>query len=374
MNKISAYILKEFISFLWYIVLAFAIIFILVDLVENVDSFIDRGVNLRLIILYYLFYLPYIIVLTLPVSMLLATMFSLGRLVGDNEITAMKSSGLSLYRILFPLYVFSFIICFGIMGFTEIVVPRTNIYREDIKDQGNEYRFSFATDREMDRNHVYLMNDDGRIVYARNYKSRNRTARDVIIYEPAYMAAASTSRRDSIVTGIRRRIDAGFMVYKNGGWVLNNVVTRSFIKGEKAFETTETMPAGFISCKPSDFARIEIEPEEMNYLQLKRYIDEVNAKGGDASEWFVDLYMKIAFPFVSFVIVFFGAPMTAGSSSRGKTAAFGIALAISFVYYALINASQVLGRNGAVQPIAAAWTPNLFFLVFGLILLFKAKK
>ena len=106
MRKLSVYILKEFLSFLVYSLLAFTVISILVDLVENIDSFIDRGTGILLIILYYVFDLPFIIVLTFPVSMLLATMFSLGRLGGDNEITAMKASGISLYRILFPLYLF----------------------------------------------------------------------------------------------------------------------------------------------------------------------------------------------------------------------------------------------------------------------------
>ncbi|PIU54707.1 MAG: LPS export ABC transporter permease LptG, partial [Deltaproteobacteria bacterium CG07_land_8_20_14_0_80_38_7] len=78
-----------------YSILAFIAIYILVDTVENIDKFIDSKLELKYIALYYAFYLPYIVVLTLPVAMLLATMFSLGRLVGDNEITAMKASGIS---------------------------------------------------------------------------------------------------------------------------------------------------------------------------------------------------------------------------------------------------------------------------------------
>ena len=101
----------------------------------------------------------------------------------------------------------------------------------------------------------------------------------------------------------------------------------------------------------------------MNYLELREYISAIKAKGGNASEWLVDLYLKISFPFVSFVIVFFGAPMVAGSSKRGKAASFGLALGICFIYYVLINATQVLGRNGTLHPLIAAWFPNgLFFL------------
>jgi len=370
MRKLSIYILKEFLSFLWYIIVAFTVIFVLVDLVENVDKFIDRHVHYNLIFLFYVFYLPYIIVLTLPVSMLLATMFSLGRLVGDNEITAMKASGVSLYRILMPLFAFSIIMGLVVMAFAELVVPRANLLREDIKDQGNEFRFTLSQTREMDRNHVYLANDDGCIIYTRSYRSRSTLARDVIIIEPRY----AVHGRDSTFVGIKSRIDAAFMRYDNGVWKLHDAVVRRFNENGETFERHGLLPAAFIARKPSDFARIEMDPEEMDYFQLREYIESVRAKGGDASEWLVDLYLKISFPFVSFVIVFFGAPMTAGSSSRGKTASFGIALAIAFIYYALINASQVLGRNGTFQPVVAAWAPNGIFLAIGLIMLLRARK
>ncbi|MFC1693412.1 LptF/LptG family permease, partial [Candidatus Latescibacterota bacterium] len=95
MRKLSKYILKEFLSFLMYGIIAFAVIFILVDLVDNLDNFIDNKVRISLIVLYYIFNLPFIIVLTFPVAMLLSTMFSLGRLSSDNELTAMKASGVS---------------------------------------------------------------------------------------------------------------------------------------------------------------------------------------------------------------------------------------------------------------------------------------
>ncbi len=375
MRIISRYVLKEFNTYLWYIVIAFVIIFVLVDSVEHIDEFIDDKVSAGLIVLYYAFYLPYIVVLTLPVSMLLATMFSLGRLGGDNELTALKSSGVSLYRILMPLYIFSLFMGALVLVFTEVVVPRTNLYREDIRNLGNEFRFSLSINREFDRNRIFLINNDGRIIYARGFNTRTQTASGVFIIEPLH-----TGTRDAVDeydrVGIASRIDARFMVYdeRRGGWVLQDVVERRFTEEGEVLDRHGSLPAPSIVRKPSDFARIELEPEEMNYFQLKDYIREVREKGGDASEWLVDLYLKIAFPFVSFVIVFFGAPMAAGAPNRGKTAAFGIALVIAFVYYALINASQVLGRNGALDPVTAAWLPNGLFFAVGVFFLVRAKK
>ena len=84
--------------------------------------------------------------------------------------------------------------------------------------------------------------------------------------------------------------------------------------------------------------------------------------------------MKISFPFVTFVIVFFGAPMVAGSMRKGKAASFGIALVISFLFYTLVNTFQILGRNGSIEPMMAAWAPNALFLLVGIIMHINASK
>jgi len=173
---------------------------------------------------------------------------------------------------------------------------------------------------------------------------------------------------------INKRIDAEYMTYLNGKWSLENVQVRTFTEDGETLEKYDNLPAPFITVEPSDFARIDIKPEEMNYFQLSDYIETIRHKGGDASEWVVDLYLKISFPLVSFVIVFFGAPMVAGSTKRGKAASFGLALVICFIYYSLINGCQILGRNEILQPVTAAWLPNGLFFIVGFFMHLKANK
>ncbi len=374
MKILTRYMLKEFFSFFIYCILGFASIFILIDIVENLDKLIDENIRINLIVLYYTFFLPYIIVLTIPVAMLLTTMFSLGRLVGDNEITAMKASGISFYRILIPLYVLSLFMGIIVMIFTEYVVPQTNRYREDIETQGNNFRLSLARNREMNQSHVFLTNGDGNIIYARNYDSSKKMVHGVFIIEPYDYSLGNGISDNTKHLGIKKRIDAEYMIFSDGEWNFVNVEERIFTSDGEFLESYRTLPAPFITVEPSDFASIDIKPEEMNYFKLRNYIKTIRGKGGDASEWLVDLYLKISFPFVSFIIVFFGAPLVAGSSKRGKTASFGIALVICFIYYSLINACQIIGRNGTLLPFAAAWLPNSLFFLVGLIMHFRANK
>jgi lipopolysaccharide export system permease protein len=371
MRRLSRYVLREYISFLGYAVLAFVAIYILVDLVEHLDNFIDRKYTFGLITLWYLFEMPFIIVLTLPVSMLLATMFSLGRLAGDNEIIAMKASGVSLYRVVMPVILFSFGVGLAIMVFSETIVPRTNQYRQEISEMGEEYTFSFSRSRERDRSRVYLADTGGAIIYADSYKSDSQTARNVYIVVPAIPGSEGNTGSHSAIS---TRIDALNMRYRDGLWTFYDATVRRFGEDGESIEYHAVLPVPFIERTPSDFARIDMEPTEMDYFQLRNYINSVAEKGGDASEWLVDLYLKISFPFVSFVIVILGAPLAAGASRRGKTASFGIALIISFVFYALVNVCQVLGRNGALDPLLAAWLPDAGFFFVGLCLLVSAKK
>ncbi len=388
MRILSRYILKEFITYLVYSLLAFAAIFILVDLVDKMDKFIDARVGFSIIALNYVFYLPWVITLVTPVAMLLATMFSLGRLVGDNEITAMKASGISLYRILFPLYVFSLFVGLMVMLFAEMVVPGANLQQKQIEEyvkarkefvkagaqngQGPRYSLSLFSDRERDRDNVFLVNGDGRIIYAKYYVAKTRTAEGVFIIRPAEPGEDTAAGSD--IARIASRIDADSMVWSDSGWVLHNAVQRTFTEGGVILERNPTLLASFVNRKPIDFALVALEPESMNFLQLREYIGSIREKGGDASEWLVDLYLKLSFPFVSFVIVFFGAPMVAGSVKRGKAASFGLALMISFALYTFINVFQVLGRSETVDPLFAAWVSNIVFLCLGIVMHLRASK
>jgi lipopolysaccharide export system permease protein len=373
MRILSKYMLREFVTFLVFSLLAFVAIFVLVDAVEVLDKFIDDKIGVHLIVLYYLFYLPYILVLTLPVAMLLTTMFSLGRLVGDNEITAIKASGVNVFRIMFPIYIFSLFIVLLVMGLSQYVVPNTNRYCQDIKMQGNDFRFTLLRNREQDQAFVFVASGDHMVVYARDYSTRKKMASKVFVIETEEMTENSSGSTVSHLA-VSRRIDADFMLFENGQWTMTNAVERRFTEDGEVMEHSEMLPAPFLTVKPSDFAKIDLRPEEMNYLQLRSYMASIKQKGGNAGHFLVDLHMKISFPFISFVIVFFGAPLAVGFSKRGKASAFGIALLICFIYYTLVNACQILGRSGALEPLLAAWLPNGVFFLIGAALHMNANK
>ncbi len=354
MRTLNLYIQKRFTLILLLGLLAFVVIYLVVDLVENIDRFIDWKIPAWSVGWYYMYYVPYILMLMLPVAMLLATLFSVGDLAKYNELVAMKASGLSLYRILWPLFRVAFLISVFALVFGETVVPEANQRRIAIKYSGKR------KPKGANRRYVFLHESKERIVFADRYLAKKQMARGVSI---------QTYREQALI----RRVDADTMQWRGGQWTMHGAVLREFTDDRERVTRTETWDPG-LRLSPRDFAREQKDPERMGYFELAGHIRRVQQIGGQASRWLVDLYMKISFPFANFIIVLFGAPLASGRKRTGKALGFGLSLLICFIYYGFIKGGQVLGRETVLPPLLAAWIGNAIFGAMGIFFLVKARK
>ncbi|MBM3324164.1 MAG: LptF/LptG family permease, partial [Calditrichaeota bacterium] len=132
MGILDRYILGRFFAILIFASLASMVIFITVDLIENLDRFIDAHCPAHLVFRYYFLYLPYILYLTLPVSMLLATLFTVGSFMHSHELEAMQGAGYSLYRIVVLHLIVAVPAGVFALSFGETIVPASNQLRQDI--------------------------------------------------------------------------------------------------------------------------------------------------------------------------------------------------------------------------------------------------
>ncbi|HDN67493.1 MAG: LPS export ABC transporter permease LptG [Candidatus Latescibacterota bacterium] len=355
MRLISRYIIRQFCPWLLVNLAAFIGIFIVVDLIENLDKFIDRHLQVVQIIHYYILYIPHIIILMLPVAMLLSALFSIGELSRNNEITAIKASGISLYQVILPLLGFALLVSLFSLVFGETVVPVANRLKENIKE-GREKRIT-----RIDRTNVFLQDIHDQIIFVRYYNAKKKSARDVSIQKYS----------DSSLV---RRVDAKRMLWKNGGWELHQGKIREFTGDQLTERTFVSLRAEGLTIVPEDLARRQKRPDEMNYIQLRRYISRARQIGCDTTRWLVDLYMKFSFPFANFVVVLFGASLATRIRRTGKAVGFALSIIICFLYYVVMNSGQALGRNGVLNPVLSAWQGNVLFGALGLTLLLKARK
>ena len=352
MRILSRYVLAIFSKFLGWALLAFLLLFVVIDLVENVDRFIDRHVPPTEVGLYYLYYLPYISVLVFPVGMLLATLFSISQLSRNGELVAIRASGLGLRRAFFPLIVFAFLTSLFTLVFGEMVVPDANDRRMHLR----AYRRHRPPPTR--RRDVFLQEGREMVVFARRYEVRERRAYEVSIQQ---------YREDRLY----RRVDAKQMAWERGKWRLYDGWERIFHEEGEETRRFDEMDAPLRSLLPEDFAQGKKDPEQMGFWELRRYIRHLRRTGQPSRRWEVDLHLKISFPFANLLLVLLGAPLGVGRRGTGKVIGFGLSLLVSFLYYSAVRAGQVLGREEVLSPLIAAWLGNIIFGGVGAWLFFR---
>ena len=360
MSLITRYILWQFFAAIGVSLLAFLGIFYIVDLIEQLDKFLDRDVSAYHIALYYLYSFPYIVVLTIPVSMLLASLFTFGQLSKYGELTAMKASGLSLYRLQYPILVSSIVVSAAIFTAGEWIVPDANMKRDDIKSDHVE---RLSRESSSIRNNIFFRGEDGRQYFLRVYNGHRREATGVFVSE---------FREGAIV----KTIVAEELAWSDDGWVLREGRERVFYpKGALRSSTPfDSLDVSTWAERPEHFERAQKRPESMNYDELKQYIYNVQRGGGDVQGYLVDLNLKIAFPCANIVIVLFGGALASHVRRSGIALGFAMSIGICFLYWGMLRITQALGHAGTLTPLTAAWGPNLIFGLIGLLLLIRAPK
>src|SRR5262249_48567721 len=156
---IDRYILRQFAVTMVFALLAFVIIFVAINMMENLDDFLDKHATIGIIATYYFHFVPEIIKLVLPVAMLLAALFTTGRMTGSNELTALKSGGMSLYRFMLPTVLFALLVSGVGIYFNGWVVPSENQKKLRIA------RVYFQKDIEnVAKNNIFIQNSPTRIL------------------------------------------------------------------------------------------------------------------------------------------------------------------------------------------------------------------
>lgn len=352
------YLLSQFLRILVYSILAFTLIYVTVDIFEEIDNFIDHEASLQHIFLYYVFSLPFILTYIIPVSLLLGTVFAMGVMARRNELTALIASGTSLVRIAAPIMIVSLAISCGSAYFNDVVVAKANRYKDNIMLYEIEGRT--RPSRETRKNFHYL-GERGYIYLADTFNQSSGTLYDVVVqmFENKTMT---------------RRIDARKAVWEDSVWVFHQGFVRTFDSTSDSIHKFQELPLPDIKETPDDFAREEISEENMNYRELREYVEKLRRSGGRVEKHLVNLYFKLSFPLAGSIFVLFGVALASGKRKQSIATGFGLTLVVSFTYYMVLRIGQTLGHNGLLPPLLAAQIGNIIFLVIGAALLFRANR
>lgn len=359
MRILDIYIIRKFISTLVFSLVALCLIFLVVDLLENLDEFIDQNATFELIVDYYLSYFPEILKILTPVATLLSTLFSIGGLSNQNEITAMKSGSLSLYRLMLPLVILSLLLSFGQLYFNGWIVPGANEKKIDIE---REYLKKRGSSRSI--HNLYFRDSPQRNVSMQYYDSKRKTGNRVFIED----------FDSDIKPRLLQRMEAKKMIWDtvDNQWLLVDGVKRVFFDKKVNFSKFDTL-AIELRITHGEIIQLKRSPSEMNFDELKRYIDMMESGGKEVGRKRIEYYGNYAFPFANFIVILFGVPFASVKKKGGIAIQIGAAMIISFTYLVFSKISQSIGYSASLDPILSGWMANILFAILGLVVLFKTK-
>lgn len=363
MNLIDRYIIKQFINTLIFSIIALYVIFLVVSMLENLDKFLDAGVSTGIIVQYYLYYFPEILKLLTPVAMLLATLFSVGKLASLNEITAMRTGGLSLYRLMLPLLLLSITLSFGQLYFNGWIVPKAIEKKLFIEQK----YLKKSNDAGGPIYNLYLRDSPNSNLNMQYYNADTKLGNKIGI---EYFTNNITPRMNKRISAETLTWDSLNMKWKLiDGFVRNyDVTNRQKVMIEK-FDTLEIA----LNLKHDQIKQMKKTIAEMNYNEVFNYLQTLKQGGREVTKEMTSFYGDFAYPFANFIVVLFVVPFASVRKKGGVAVQIAAALIIAFAYLIFTKVSQTIGTSISLSPELSGWGANIIFFVGGLINLLRSK-
>ena len=362
MPLLHRYVLRRFIS--CYILSAAGLIgiFLIVDFFERVDEFIRRDMPYSDLISYFVCKIPSIASYMAPQAVLLATVITLAVLARDNEIIAMKASGIGIVGITLPILGASLMIALLVLANSEYLSPiatKKMNYIFKVKVQGNQPYGDTYILEDFSAKQLWFIAKDTAVWNIGQFDPKEMRIRDAKIFY----------RFDN--GSIQKRIDVKEVVWSGAHWEFFDGFQRTFEQeGHSSTEYFEKKIFPVLET-PDDILKNMISySDEISLRELYKEIKEMTLEGKDTLKHRVDLHQKISYPFISIVLALLAIPLSLRSSRHGGVLfCVGINLSVGFLFSFLYAMGVSLGNGGFFSPIFAAWGPLLLFASFGFYLL-----
>lgn len=353
MKLIIRYLYKEFFTFFFISLITFLVIYMAVDFFGKIDNFLEANVPLKVALSYFLYKIPLSIQQLIPVSVLISVMLMLGIMNKHNEILAMRNCGRSLFNISSPIIAISMLTGIGCFFLSESIVPITsamanNIWNVQVEksDPQGAYKLS----------HLWYRGR-GSIYQIRAYDSRRHVIEGFSVF---------FLDKDFKLT---KRIDARKATWMNDRWHLNDGLIQEIEPGGSRKSIRFTNHTIQLPENPENFKDPMKAPEEMSFWELRKYTMKISQEGYDSTRCQVDLYIKIAFPFICPILTLVGIPLALRRKKGGIPLSITIGIGLSFLYLLTFGLSRSLAISGALPPLLGAWITNLLFSLFGVCLM-----
>lgn len=359
---LDKYIFREVVFAFFFAICAFTAVFIGSGTLFRIAKFItDYGASLSSVLKIFIYGLPSIIMWTFPMSILLATLLTFGKLSSSSEITAMKSCGISFGRIAAPAIFLGTIVSICAILFNEHVVPWANTAYNNVV----YYEIQRNTELKS-QDHIIVKEITAgkmqRLIYAREYRAKEEILEGV---------SMQVFDEDGKVTHVE---NATFAEWRDEQWIMHDGMIYD-ISDDKRTHTMkfdrQILP---VKASPQQIVREQKKPEELTMRELKDQIQIMKSQYANTNALETELYQRITVPMASLIFAIIAVPLGMQPTRTSSSMGFAISVVIIFVYYAIMTLANAIARSGAIAPMYAVWIPNVIGLIFGIFCVWRASK
>ncbi len=326
-------------------------LFYISTFLDKSDKLFKGQVTLGMLLQYLWWETPQFLYYIIAIAVLLSAIITVGLLTKNSELIVMRACGISLYRTALPLIVFAALASGVLFAFEERVLAFSNRradYLNHIIRGGDSRTFDVV-------NRQWLVGANGEIYHYQFFDPRRRelNAMSILRFDPQTLELKERAFATQAVYSPRGRGDSQPWIAR-AGWsrqLAGPAVTRY-----TPFDATR------LSLEPADYFETEAPaPDRMNFVELRRHIEELRTSGYNVTGYEVALQRKFAFPLVTLVMTLIAVPFAVTTGKRGAMYGIGVGIVLALVYWTAISIFAALGAGGLLSPTLAAWAPNLLF-------------
>ena len=354
---LDRYLLAEITAPFAFAVAAFTLFMVVNTFFLAADYIINKSVPFGLVMRYIVLQIPSFVYLILPFATLFGMLQGFGRLAGDNELTAMRTSGISLGRIARPALAVGVLLVIIAFFVNDFIAPESQH-----KSQTVFREIAYHSSQPIIQPDQFVRTEDGQhSIFVGSMDPQTGLMHSVQIY-----SLGSGYFPETLTAATARQINGKLVLYDGVQTMYgqNGLVTK-----QQHFDSLE-----FPLADASLLFEGPRGPFEMNSRDLAREIKALKSSGEDVRQFEMDLQQKYAMPLACLISVLIALPLGFRFGKRGRGVAAGAALLVLLGYWLIMAATNALGKNGAIPPPLAAWIPNLVMGSAGVYMLWKEER
>jgi lipopolysaccharide export system permease protein len=338
-------------------------VFLMTKIVKITKLIVNYNVSPGTIGLILMYSIPHFLVFVVPMSVMMAILLTLMRMSGDNEIIALKSGGVSLYRLLPPAIILAVTGCLATLFMTVYGMPQGKLAIKQLTYQ----MLANNTDVGI-KARTFNSQFKGVTLYVNEVNFQNRKLKDVFIEDRRNPRAVSTIvapegllLKDSEGRATRLRLYKGMI----------NQVEREKKSANTIYFTTYDINLVNMAQMMGMRRYSRVDEDEMSLAELKEYIFKVREKPDKYFEALIELHQKFSVPFACLALGILAIPLGVEMKTTRRSAGLGMGMFIFILYYVLMTAGRVFGQMGFYHPAIGLWAPNLLVGIGGTIMLIR---